>query len=648
MGCAASTEAAQTHHVLHHFPCAGVSNAQPTSPDTLQRVVGRCVADDPNHLLNAPKSGRRCLYWGIEVWEEYWTVNAHKTNSRPEWRVVLSRAEHSDFKLRDGEDFCVVRGTTEIKFRVAGSSFRQARNTMDVPPRIQQMKVDKAYTWGQTYTYAGGVQTGLLQTGQYKIVEHTIAENDILTVLCYLRSTATATDTHTLCCAFPKESVYHLGTKGWTVRDRVWWDTLFNSEVDGVVANRMIISNRPYDADGVSVPKFNETRCAYCSLVSLDAKVVRLANDRHIKTCQLYSKRSAKRVAPACTGGRLTSGLVKGHTSANQLRLKSNNRRPSSKMTCLKGHPLFFETRRGTPCTWCAYGETTYHCEEGLCTLDMCADCYDLTRDASAAKFDKDDDETMDRDTLERMVAVAPMLSGQGRLKEAELFYQRIFKGYKSLEGEESLDALLAAIGLANVLQLQKKMDLAESTYRFVLKGMEDLLGPRSKNTLNVMDQLANHLYAEGKLKEGEELYKKVIELETKELGETHPSTLNAIATLAEIYEKDDKIEESISMHQRLLYFRETNMGVTHPKTEESREKLISLLKLQGREEEAKQVLRRKHKLLTERSPILSPAGSLIVAAKNNKVETLTLAGSPTDPAKNNDADALADMLYGV
>ena len=89
-------------------------------------------------------------------------------------------------------------------------------------------------------------------------------------------------------------------------------------------------------------------------------------------------------------------------------------------------------------------------------------------------------------------------------------------------------------------------------------------------------------------------------------------------------------------------------MGVTHPKTEESREKLISLLKLQGREEDAKQVLRRKHKLLTERSPILSPAGSLIVAAKNNKVETLTLAGSPIDPAKNNDADALADMLYGV
>ena len=112
MGCAASSEAAQTHHVLHHFPCAGVSKSQPTSPDTLQRVVGRCVADDPNLLLNAPKSGRRCLYWGIEVWEEYWTEDAHKTHSRPEWRVVLSRAEHSDFKLRDGEDFCVVRGTT--------------------------------------------------------------------------------------------------------------------------------------------------------------------------------------------------------------------------------------------------------------------------------------------------------------------------------------------------------------------------------------------------------------------------------------------------------------------------------------------------------------------------------------------------------
>ena len=144
------------------------------------------------------------------------------------------------------------------------------------------------------------------------------------------------------------------------------------------------------------------------------------------------------------------------------------------------------------------------------------------------------------------------------------------------------------------------------------------------------MDQLANHLYAEGKLKEAEDLYKKVIELETKELGETHPSTLNAIATLAEIYEKDDKIEESITMQQRLLHFRETNMGVTHPKTEESREKLISLFKLKGREVEAKQVLTRKLKLLTERSPTLLPAGSPIVAAKNNTV------------------DALADMLYGV
>jgi hypothetical protein len=62
------------------------------------------------------------------------------------------------------------------------------------------------------------------------------------------------------------------------------------------------------------------------------------------------------------------------------------------------------------------------------------------------------------------------MLAGQNRLEEAEVLYNRVYTGYRSLEGEESLDMLLAADGLAGVLRQLNKMEESEAMYRFVVK----------------------------------------------------------------------------------------------------------------------------------------------------------------------------------
>jgi tetratricopeptide (TPR) repeat protein len=594
MGCIASSEAAQTHHVLHHFHASSVANAAPTSPQKLQRVVGRISATDPHKMLNAPSSGRRCVYWSVTVWEEFWSESAQLLNSRPEWRIVLSRHRHCSFLLLDGTASCIVPETTDLRFRLAGNSFRQTRDTMEVPFVIQDMKRDPDYVWGQTYMEAGGVQTGLLQTGHYKVVEHTIAENDLLTVLCLLKYNENG---QLQCYSFPKESVYIEGTSRWTKRDRMWWDSLFSVQDPDSKEFRMVVSNRPNDSEGINVPRYVGARCAHCTFRCEDAKAVRFPNSRHDKNCKLFAKPTT--IVPK-------SSQTIFHVSNLK---KLAEKHDCNAVNCINGHPLNFETNRGNTCSWCMVVGTEYHCVEESCKIDLCGNCYDLTRDSSAAEVD---DDQINSVTIESMVALAPMLVGQKHFEKAEILYRRIIKGYKKIEGldgEETLDTLLASESLANVLKLQGKMELAESTYRHVLNHMKSSLGIRSKNTLNVMDKLACLLYAEGKLNEAEALYKTVIKLEAEVLGKHHPATLTAVEALAEVYEKEGKIKEAIPVERRLLELRTVNMGVTHPKTEESREKLISLLKLNGQEDEIKKVRWRKQRTI-ENGQTISPGSS--------------------------------------
>jgi tetratricopeptide (TPR) repeat protein len=570
MGCTSSSEAAQTHHVLHHFPCTTPKSAREVHPPHPQRIVGRAVALNPNDMLHAPSSRRRCLYWKVEVWEEYHDKNFYD----PQWRVVLSKEECAPFELVDEKSMCVLQKTNETVFRVEGSNFRKAKDTTEIPHAIRVLNEgdDKTHVWGQTFTYAGGVQTGVLQTGHYKFVEATITENDLVTVLCYVKENADGTIELT---TFPKEAVYQLGTHGWTKKDKTWWDNIFREK-----AERIVVSNRLADTDGVRVKRNSGTRCTFCSLVSSDPQITGLPNGHHDRNCKMYV--STRSIQPV---------LV--HAHSEKLTKIGKQRKKSSTIKCLKGHPLRFEPQPDEHCSWCKLGSSTqYHCDDVQCNLHMCMDCYELTRDAEEhEKKNVNVDVGNIIDKLEKMAVLAPVLVSRGRLEQAEDFFRRVYVGYRELEGDESLDVLLAADALAVILQKQKNMEEAEILRRIVLKGMEQMLGNRSQNTLKAMDSLANLLYAEGKLKEAEALYITVIELEAEVLGKSHPGTLRGLFCLAEVYEKEGKIEEAIPVERRLLEVQEHNMGLTHPKTNESRAKLISLLQQNGKEEEAKQVM---------------------------------------------------------
>ena len=606
MGCIfSSTEAAQTHHVLHHFPIVSAANAIARSPPHPQRVVGRVVAQKPDKLLVAPSSGRRCLYWKLIVWEEFWPMEQGDQVGSTSWRVCLSKEKYIDFNLVEGTSTCHINHEhlmhNDIIFRIDGAKFNKARNTTEIPENVMALKDDNPnHTWGQTFTYAGDVQTSVIQTGHYKFVEALIKENDVITSLCYVDE-----DNHgeVELSTFPKDSVYQLGTKGWTRKDRIWWDNLFLKCDD-----RMVISNRSVDTDGVKVATNVDLRCTFCTLTNSDPKIIGLPNKFHAPGCSLH--RSSTKINPT---KQLSVELI----------ATGKKRRQSTTVKCTKGHSLSYESRGGK-CTWCMMGiKTIYHCDNAECNLHMCMDCYDLTRDAEHHEASKNVNKNengngenkiagpcLDVDKLESMVALAPVLFKQGRLVAAEDFYRRAYEGYHALEGEESLDMLLAADGLADVLEKEKKMKEAEKLRRIVLSGMEEMLGKKSQNTLKVMDSLASLLYEEGKLEEAETLFKTVIQLEAEVLGESHPGTLKAIENLAVVYEKEGKIQEAIPVERRLLKVRQHNMGLTHPKTKESRDKLIELLKKDGQEKEAAKVLKDLDVALHAISPEIGAASS--------------------------------------
>eukprot|EP00808_Paulinella_micropora_P021732 g10204.t1 len=128
-------------------------------------------------------------------------------------------------------------------------------------------------------------------------------------------------------------------------------------------------------------------------------------------------------------------------------------------------------------------------------------------------------------------------------------------------------DTLATVYNLANLLSGQGKLAEAEPLYRRALAGQEEKLGATHPSTLTTVNNLALLLYDQGKLAEAEPLYRRALAGKEEKLGATHPSTLTTVNNLALLLYDQGKLAEAESLYRRALAGKEEKLGATHPST---------------------------------------------------------------------------------
>ncbi|KFY29166.1 hypothetical protein V491_00164 [Pseudogymnoascus sp. VKM F-3775] len=152
--------------------------------------------------------------------------------------------------------------------------------------------------------------------------------------------------------------------------------------------------------------------------------------------------------------------------------------------------------------------------------------------------------------TLTSMNQVALALNDQGKYKEAEAIYKQALALKENVLSKEHPDTLTSIYNLGSVLYSQGKYEEAEAMNRQTLALKAKVLGKEHPDTLGSMNNLALELA----------LYEKV-------LGKEHPDTLTSMSSLASVLRRQGKYEEAEAMHRQSLAVREKILGKDHPDT---------------------------------------------------------------------------------
>ncbi|PLB41701.1 Pfs, NB-ARC and TPR domain protein [Aspergillus candidus] len=140
------------------------------------------------------------------------------------------------------------------------------------------------------------------------------------------------------------------------------------------------------------------------------------------------------------------------------------------------------------------------------------------------------------------------LYSNQGKLKEAEVMYQRALAGYEQTLGPDHTSTLLTVNNLGLLYSDQGKLKEAEMMYQRALAGCEQALGPDHTSTLHT-------------LKDAEVMYQRALVGCEQALDPDHTFILDTVHNLGNLYQHQGKLKKAEVMYQRALAGYERTLG---------------------------------------------------------------------------------------
>ena len=186
---------------------------------------------------------------------------------------------------------------------------------------------------------------------------------------------------------------------------------------------------------------------------------------------------------------------------------------------------------------------------------------------------------------------LALILEDQEKLAEAETKHLEAQSMWRKLVGDEHPNIATSLGNLARVLEKQHRLAEAENVGREALAMNRKLLGDEHPSVADSFISLASVLENENKLAEAEILRRDGLAIRRKLLGE-HPRVAAELNSLASLLEKENKLAGAETIHREALAMRRQLLASEHSDVAASVVKLASVLGRQGKQDEAKELLR--------------------------------------------------------
>jgi len=141
---------------------------------------------------------------------------------------------------------------------------------------------------------------------------------------------------------------------------------------------------------------------------------------------------------------------------------------------------------------------------------------------------------------------------------------------------------------LAALLDGQKKYREAETLYRRALAIFERVYGEEHYEIAVSLNNLAAIYHALGKLEEAEHLYQRALAIKEKIFGADHPDVAMTLNNLAMFYKSIKRYAEAETLYRRALTIFEKALGPDHPNVPICLDNYAQLLRRMRRTDEAR------------------------------------------------------------
>ena len=175
---------------------------------------------------------------------------------------------------------------------------------------------------------------------------------------------------------------------------------------------------------------------------------------------------------------------------------------------------------------------------------------------------------------------IGKLLLDDGKLKDAQRFFQADIDHCIKLLGEEHPSTLTSMNNLASTYRRQGRLQEAADLEEKVLEAEKRILGEEHPSTLTSMGNLASIYSDQGRLQEAVDLEEKVLEAQRRVLEEDHPDTLTSMNNLAQFYKSQGRMHEAVTLMQQAVNGQEQRLGPDHNRTRGSKEALARWLGL--------------------------------------------------------------------
>jgi serine/threonine protein kinase/Tfp pilus assembly protein PilF len=193
-------------------------------------------------------------------------------------------------------------------------------------------------------------------------------------------------------------------------------------------------------------------------------------------------------------------------------------------------------------------------------------------------------------DLFYRRFGLARVYTFQGRYEEAERLFMEAMKTAKYREEASHFEFYHTTI-MADLYREWGRYKQAESLYVKTLDKERLVLGNEHVWTLICMYGLARLYTAQNRHEQAENLFNEMLEIAPRQLGEEHPNTLSYMNGYAVLLTKQKRYDEAEPLFKKALEGRRQKLYEDHPDTLESKNDLAMLYKEIGDYDKAEPLL---------------------------------------------------------